>query len=253
MKENDCLAGSFNGILVAADAALEWILPWWWERYSSYNKWPVAFVDYGMNGPMLNWCRQKGAVISFQERNFSKLSLADEGIEKEWKALYGLSYSQVRQCWFKKTIWVDLDCEILAPLDDLFSYCQEPFFFAIAKEHRCEGLDLTHPDMEFNSGVFVYEKDCEILSKWAELVFNHGHQYGSDDRALSSLIRSAQYSFSVLPSIYNWRMAQGVPLAAKIIHWCGEWGKQYIRKHGGLKEILEQFPELIPLSQLNDS
>jgi hypothetical protein len=33
-------------------------------------------------------------------------------------------------------------------------------------------------------------------------------------------------------------MSRGVPLYAKIIHWKGEWGKQYIREHGGLKPAL---------------
>jgi len=38
-------------------------------------------------------------------------------------------------------------------------------------------------------------------------------------------------------------MSRGVPIQVKIIHWKGEWGKQYIAAYEGLKPLIQKhFP-----------
>ena len=52
-----------DGILIGSDEHLEWAIPWWWENYSRFNSFPVAFADFGMSEAMRAWCRERGELI----------------------------------------------------------------------------------------------------------------------------------------------------------------------------------------------
>ncbi|MBM3197880.1 MAG: hypothetical protein FJZ58_01320 [Chlamydiae bacterium] len=231
-----------KGILVASDARSEWLLPWWWERYRACNTYPVAFVDLGMGVASRLWCEERGYVLQGEK------SSPQEPVEERlasWEKIYGKSYKQVRQAWFQKplaclispfetTVWLDLDCEVLSSIQELFSYVEEKKELAVCREIS----SYTY----CNSGVIVFKKKCSLLQKWADLCVYSAASYWGDDHALSEVVLAHRERCGELPFIYNWRISQGIPLQAKIIHWCGEWGKAYIAKRGGLKADLVAYP-----------
>lgn len=239
-----------RGVLVASDSHMEWLLPWWWERYSSCNALPVVFVDLGMTAKSKEWCQERGELLSVTEVVFSDTAI------KEWEEVYGSSYEQARKAWFKKplacllspfdeTLWLDLDCEVLSSIESIFTYL-EGKELAIALNRaltNSEGFPLDDL-LSFNGGVIVYRKGSEIVKEWARIALAESHLYWGDDHILSILIHHLQEKVEVLPSAYNWRVADGTPFYAKIIHWCGEWGKAYILKQGGMKGLLDGLPEL---------
>ncbi len=236
-----------RGVLVASDSHMEWLLPWWWERYSSSNALPVVFVDFGMSLKMKSWCQERGVVIHLEERSFPK------EISKEWSCSYGDSYLQARQAWFKKplacllspfeeTVWIDLDCEILSSIESIYQVLEKDKEIGVALDPL--GFVSEEIPSAFNSGVIVFRKNSLLIQRWARLCLQESDQYWSDDRVLSAVIHEFQEKVVILPPIYNWRISEGVPFYAKIIHWCGEWGKAYIVSHGGLKESLQKFPVL---------
>ncbi len=243
-----------RGVLVASDSHMEWLLEWWWERYSSCNTLPVVFVDLGMTDKSKEWCQERGQLLSVREVVFSEVVI------KEWEEIYGSSYGQARKAWFKKplacllspfdeTVWMDLDCEVLSSIESIFSYLEEEDL-AIALDRVSaipEGFSPeTDPEdrMLFNGGVIAYRKGSEIVKEWARIALIESHLYWGDDYILSAIIHRLQGKVQVLPPIYNWRLADGVPFYAKIIHWCGEWGKACILKQGGLKGLLDGLPAL---------
>ena len=47
---------------------------------------------------------------------------------------------------------------------------------------------------------------------------------------LTDIINNEHIEVTELSDIYNWRMKFGVNFEAVIIHWCGLWGKDIIRR-----------------------
>ncbi len=240
-----------KGILVAADANIEWLLAWWWERYSSCNTLPVVFVDFGMTPESLAWCREKGEVIPFDKPSFCKPLSKEAGIEAE--QIYGKSCFQARNAWFKKpsacllspfskTLWLDLDCEVLSSLDSVFLFLEHGRELAVNygyAENLPKVLEKASAvGTVCNSGVFLFSKGSQLLQKWEKIALEESDRYLGDECILSTLLAESLETVSFLPEEYNWRMCRGVPVNAKIIHWKGEWGKKYILKHGGLKNLL---------------
>lgn len=241
-----------QGVIVASDAKSEWLLPWWWERYSSSNTLPVAFIDFGMTEKALSWCQERGSVIEYIEKD-SLLEVSFERLE-EWSKIYGDSYHSSRKAWFKKphaclltpfqeTIWIDIDCEVLAPLEEAFFYlkkeCAVWYGSSLCVPENLE--DVAQAGVLCNSGVVVFKKGSFIIQEWARRAALEQGKYFGDECILSTLIHKFPDLVTWLPEEYNWRMSRGVPVQAKIIHWKGEWGKQYIAAYGGLKPLLNKF------------
>lgn len=230
-----------KGILVGANKALEWLLPWWWERYSACNVLPVAFADFGLSDEARDWCKKRGDLLEIEEIP-EEMLMSNNPL---WAKSYGASYETARQAWFKKplaltktpfelTLWCDLDCEILQNLEGVFSMAKDGPFLAIAKEIEEGG---SYP--LYNGGVILYRKSTPLLEEFAKRSVSDAAQFWGDDRLLSYLIDQRKFPVEVLSPLYNWRINRGVPAGAFIVHWVGEWGKNYIKAHGGIQEQLK--------------
>jgi hypothetical protein len=240
---------SVKGILVASDEKLEWLLPWWWARYEAHNDLPVAFVDFGMSHFGRSFCKTKGALISLDfQANFTHLPPNPQ--EKE--EMFGKSLWKKRGAFLKKpfaalsspfeeTLWLDIDTEVLGNLDPLFGRGEDvslAFEPVASMEIGREKKFLFEDEILYNSGVILFRKDSPLIEKWAQAVLEQGNQFFSDQHVLSRLIYKEKTRIGHLHENYNWRMSQGMNPQAKIIHWVGDWGKQYIRLHGGIADEL---------------
>ncbi|MCE2983448.1 MAG: hypothetical protein LW832_07775 [Parachlamydia sp.] len=239
-----------DGILIASDETLEWMLPWWWHHYAAQNTLPVAMIDFGLSPEALEWCKQRGKVIPFREPlDFlvPKERIAPE-LVLQWQALFhNKNFWKVRgfclkkplamlKSPFERTIWTDVDCEIKKPLTPLFDYCETKAGLSLAPQpdfalqhYRAAGL-LKPDEKTYNAGVVVFKKDSEVLFKWAEGVREQNACFPGDSDLLAQVIRQNGYTFQELPQIYNWRMAQGGNPEAVIVHWVADRGKQHIRE-----------------------
>ncbi len=227
------------GVLAGCDRAQEWLLEWWWERYSAENAFPVTFVDFGMSEQMHRWCAQRGdmAVIDLDMSFIASRSRTEEKSNPRtawFKKPFALLHSP-----YKKSIWLDVDCEVLGPIDALFSQCQGACELAMAREYRCEHLPHLHPDIVYNGGVIVFCHGSAIIQKWAEETIVRNQDFVGDDFLLSALIYEQGLNVEELPEIYNWRIVNGVNLNAVIVHWV--WKKNVIKTYGGLKPLLKDF------------
>lgn len=231
------------GVLVASDERLEWLLPWWWKNYSQENDYKITFVDLGLSNSMKQWCEERGERVELSFTMDESLFFSGN---KEWEKCYGSSYESARKGWFKKplallqtpyekTLWLDLDCEVLSSLNDVFAYCNGMTPLALAQDSKEEGENPI-----YNGGVVVYLREDPLVTKWAKTALTASHLYWGDDRILSSLIQQMQYAIATLPLVYNWKISYGIHLDAKILHWVGEWGKTHIQKFGGFRKLKSQ-------------
>lgn len=232
------MKGGMQGVLVACDKEQEWMLKWWWFHYSKHNRYPVVFVDLGMSQEIKEWCRQKGQLAPLvcpKDLLIPKHLVPKEQIEA-WEKICGDIPWDLREPWFRKpfamlqtpfecTIWTDLDCEITGSLTPLFQKAHTHSGIGVARERR-----YTLEEAGYNSGVIVYQKESPVLIRWAEKCHRHNDQYLGDQDVLSDIINTENLEITELPDIYNWRMKFGVNFEAVIIHWCGRWGKEIIRR-----------------------
>ena len=229
-----------NGILVGSDKTQEWLLPWWWERYSAHNTLPVAFVDFGMSDEARVWCEARGQRLDAP----APFALAPhtgfaEEKRRRWEMRCGETIWHFRAAWFRKpaafqatpfdiTCWLDLDCEVRCNLDSLFgelgpadlAMTPEPGY--VQEKDDAQGF-LLPGEVSYNSGVVVFRKEAKILAEWAELARRCNELFISDQNALSRAVYLHEPPFKELSARWNWSPSVGENKKAYIVHFHGPW------------------------------
>jgi hypothetical protein len=228
-----------------ADERIEWLLPWWWSTYQKKNRRPVAFVDIGLSDQGKQFCEQRGVTLSLE---------LPEGLDAvsphsaDWKRAFGPSVLEDRKRWnkmpfaflatpFEKTLWLDLDCEVLQPLDELFALDDDIYLAVETDDAVCRERTLKivcEDETVFNTGVVLYRHGIAVIERWARLMAERGTEFFTEQHALSRLIYTDHVPVSRLPDAFHWRMCQGINEQAAIVHWNGPMGKECIRRYGGL-------------------
>ena len=233
-----------RGILVGCDYKQEWLLPWWWDHYSRYNSFPVAFFDFGLSEEGRTWCKSKGNLIDLpKEISPTPPSLLDEQTTSLLESKYGKNLSTVlyslenpRSSWLKKplalskapfstNLWIDTDCEIRGSLSPLFDLLTEEVELTIARD-SIQTLETLLPDEIFyNSGVILFHKNAKFIEHTLQLLLRHEDKFVSDQNAISRAIYLHNTLLKELPSIYNSRFDIATHLEIVIKHYCGCAGK----------------------------
>lgn len=245
---------SDQGIIVGCDERQEWLLPWWWKHYSTYNSFPVVFADFGMSEKALTWCRERGKCYTVPSVDVLQKNQVFTPEKERWEDRYGKSIWFFRSAWFKKPlsllhapfsigVWVDLDCQINGELDPLFNsltfgaeigLVKEPEFI---QDYDQKNRFLLPGEVNYNSGVVVFRQHASILHQWVEEALANNANYPGDQQALCRAIYKYQPALVELPSTFNWLRILGPNPDALIHHFTGE----------GKLELLKQIhPSLIP-------
>lgn len=241
------------GIITGCDKNQEWLLPWWWEIYSRHNTYPVAFADFGMSSRAKRWCQRRGEILTVQMKDLSTKKNTDPAVVD---ILEGFSLKKIwkmRSSWFKrplamlqspfdKSLWLDLDCEVLSSLDAIFKeplpesglgMAKAMYLAPSAVERGC----LYPEESMFNSSVALFEKGSPLLAQWVAEIVKNSKGFIADDFVVSRLIYKNQIKIKELPQEYNWVVKFGFHSKVSIVHWVGE-GKEFIRYFGGISKIL---------------
>jgi len=234
-----------EGIIVGCDCNQEWLLPWWWEHYTRFNSYPVAFIDFGMSKTAAAWCREKGQYLILPSS--SPLKEVAPQIKEQWENRLGSGIWHFRPALFKKPLaflqspfplscWIDLDCEIRGNLEPLFSSLALGTEIALVREpeyvqEKDRSQNLNFPDeISYNSGVVAFRQRAEILEAWAKTALNDNQAYISDQNALSRAIYLHSPRLVELPNIYNWQICQGANPEAIIIHYIASWKLEILKQ-----------------------
>ena len=231
-----------QGILVAADEKLEWMLPWWHCHYAKNNSFPVALVDLGLSPNYRTRCIEKGIeILDLTKPPF----IAEKEDQTNWELLYAGDMWRGRQkrltkpfallqTPFKQTIYLDLDCEVKGSLEPLFAFADHPAKIALAQERiashaMAEKAEiLQEGETLYNSGVISFQHGSPLIPLWAEKIQQEHSAFMGDQTALARLLWESKKEIALLPSIWNWRMADGENPDAQIIHWVADPGKKHI-------------------------
>ncbi len=245
-----------KGVITGASSEQEWMLPHWWRCYTALCQEPVAFIDFGMSPSARAWCQAKGSFLPFHSP--SGLVREKSAIcpirAKFWERIYPGNVWKARPIWFAKifallqtpyrrTIWIDLDCEVKQPLDDLFHLADNPAGLAVTpttpalqKASEVTGL-LKQGERGYNPGVLAFKHGSPALFAWAKLSIERNGELLGDENTLSRALLEGAFPITSLPLTYNWPFFFPENLEAKIIHFFTDRGKRELlhrmssRKH----------------------
>lgn len=199
-------------VVTGCDVLQEWMLPWWYSNLRQHSPLPVVFVDKGLSRKGRAWCQERGEVV----RN--PIPVADVLLVKP----LGLIQSP-----YAVSLWLDVDCEILKPLEPIFD-----------ETHAEIGVvrDVPGAYDPIQGGVVVVRHGSAMVLEWAGLCrdwkrLDHrkipSRYY--DQSMLAHLWRQHPEAFTLLREEWNWVRQRGASPTAAIIHWWGKVGKEEIR------------------------
>jgi hypothetical protein len=220
------------GILSICDREYEWMIPWWFYSIRRFSSLPLHIIDIGLSIEMQNWCNRYS--IGMTPFSIQKFPIQKEDLNKNLKTAWENDYLgdlwKNRQVWFakpeallfspfQKTLFLDLDCEIVAPIDGLLEK-QTPFAI-------CENPYYDQEDYRFNSGVILYEKR-DIIHQWALKSYEESEKRMGDENVLSAVLSKTTFPFTCIEEKFNCRPTSKNRENACIIHHVGIEGKRNI-------------------------
>lgn len=249
------------GIIVGSDAGQEYLLPYFYLNLRLHTELPITFFDFGLSVMGQQFCQQRGDLISIPSSLYSTTSLDPRAIKRiSW-------FKKPLACQkapYDKNLWIDLDCVLRAPIDEVFKTLNNDQWIAITHEHFIDvshfKLDFTHIPI-FNSGFFAFIKQAPFIDNWITLSQNITHKENIGDQDILSfelfnhknrvVLLDPSYNSLVLPrqqeQLPDFDLNEPITLINKNQQLCDARVLHYIGTTKSL--ILAQFHYLEALSQ----
>ena len=203
-------------ILTGVDSNHEDILDWWIKNAKKFVKNETIGVwDFGIT-PMTR---------SIIEHNHPDIWLSIP-LEKHKTSGWFYKLHAVIEAPEKRVAWLDVDCEILTDISDVFDLVK-PDTIGLTRDWVREDWWAT--------GVIVVNDRPSLLETWNNRL-NKGDGIRGDQEALKDLVgRHTHPQITELPQEYQWlrislNKGRNSP-DKKVIHWTGPKGKKFIREH----------------------
>ena len=203
-------------ILTGVDSNHEDIIEWWIKNAQKHVKNETIGVwDLGMT-PMTR---------SIIEYNYPNVWLSTP-LDKHKTSGWFYKLHAVIDAPEKRVAWLDVDCEILTDISDVFDLVK-PDTIGLTRDWVREDWWAT--------GVIVVNDRPNLLYEWNNRLLA-GDDIRGDQEALKDLIGSNTHpQITELPQEYQWlriSLNKGKDSPnKKVIHWTGPKGKKFIREH----------------------
>lgn len=199
-------------IVTGTDSNLQHYLPWWMDNVKrNFPEINITICDFGMTEKWAAWAEK----VSDEFIHYGKR----DDISWFYKPQTLLDST------FKYKCWMDIDCQVVADISDIFDYVKPDKIAAAPDNYHSWGC-------KFQSGVFAVEDKPDILIKWAKACREPKNR--GDQEILWDLVKNNHEHISLMPEIYNWpriALAKGKDHPdKKIVHWTGPSGKQKIEQ-----------------------
>ena len=205
-------------IITGVDHSHEDLLEWWLKnvyKHHNYNV-EVGVMDFGMS-PAL-----RGRLEDNYPATFSRPFNGTKARKIGW--FYKVQ--AVMDCPSKSVCWLDVDCEILTDISDVYNLVPPGM------------IGLTRDWVRGNwwaTGVIVVNDRPSLLEHWDRRL-NADDGIRGDQEALYELVGNKEHEqIQELPQDYQWlrislNNGKDSP-TKKVIHWTGPVGREHIRKN----------------------
>ena len=211
--------------ITGVDENHEWMLKWWYRNITKHN--PdvhITICDFGMSQKVRTWAYQN----------------ADHFIEytKHPKNAWYLKTQVLLDSKYEYTCWIDVDCEVLTNIQDVFNYAQ-PGKIGLTEDW---GRKFHQPQrIWWATGFNLIKGYSDLLNDWHSICKQakvRGDQEALHELVMNNPVRSKEVI--ELPQEYQW-LRISLQLAKqgrkgydspnkKVIHWTGPLGKEHIKK-----------------------
>lgn len=206
-----------KAFITGCDVKTEWMLPWFVENFSKHNKTQLFIYDFGMSEDMIS--RYSSQVVNVSRKH------------KGWFNKPQCMFDAIRTL-ADKICWLDTDCEVLGPLDEIFDMIEtNKLLMAEDKPWTTRTGDKWH-----NSGVVAFGSPIPYpLYEWVERTAKYPER--GDQEVLHKWIGNngilRMQCITDLPRRFNVlrldHLDKTVPNDPLINHWTGKKGKDHIR------------------------
>lgn len=203
-----------KAFITGADRKQEWLIKWWVKLHRKHNPdIPLMVCDFGdMSEQAKAWTREN--VDTFIE------------LQQHSKCAWFLKPEALVRSPYDVSCWLDLDCEIVAPMDDIFDKCPTGKIGVT--------IDVIHSKDYHATGLVVADKGNEWIKTWRDESIKATAR--GDQEAFRALwLRSPEFKkqIHVLDPAYQWLRLQLVRgqdnKNKRLIHWTGPVGKAHIK------------------------
>ena len=135
-----------KSFVVGVDHNMQDLIPWWYENVKNYH--PdihITIADFGLTESALDWISGR----------------VDKIITYERHPRYAWFYKPqaMLECPYEYTCWLDIDCEVLMPVEEIFDFPTD--------ERMALTVDVARGDFWWATGVNVVKGKPKILQDWA--------------------------------------------------------------------------------------
>ncbi len=188
--------GRRRGVVTGADANLFRDLQFMIQSLRSVDETPLVVYDLGLRHEQLQWCLRQGNVCCRPLPPMSE-SLDRFVGQHRWQAWLKPTY--IADAPFDQLLWVDADCVVLSPLQEVFQEIEDA---PLLMPEVAVGCGANHSDLytrhlpirdaqrrgnaEMNNGVIGFDRhrDRELIDAWLYVV-----QWAVEHPELRHLIR----------------------------------------------------------------
>ena len=236
-----------QGVICGVDCSQFWLLSFFLDRYFQFNQYPITIFDFGLNQWQKSWIEAKFSLKAIEcidgwIKDASEVGFKEKAV---WEETHGLEFWSHREKWFKKpfacikspyeqTVWLDLDCEVLGPINGLFEALQQHSLALALDPKESKGL---YPI--YNSGVIGFKKTAKVISLWAEKSLVLNDVFRGDQDLLSFLIHQEAVYLHVVSEIYNCSYKSKNAEKCMIMHWMGSSAKNLLREKIALSQLVK--------------
>ena len=201
------------GFVTGVDKNQQWMLPWWLENIQAYHtEEEITICDFGMTEEWAEFAQK-------HSDHYLKFPVREE-CAWFYKPLALAKTPNIKKCW------IDLDCEIMENISDIFKYTRPDKIACANDPYHSWGC-------RWQTGVFAIENNSKLLEMWVYKCINISNR--GDQEVLWDIVKDNDNYISQIPDEYNWlrkdvETKRKWSIPPKVIHWTGDAGKKVIKK-----------------------
>lgn len=191
-----------KGVIIGLDASLEYLLPFFYINFRLCSDLPITFFDFGMSICGKEFCQKRGHLVENHATLYEPKNTSFKSLKRSKWFQKPLAFKKAP---YDLNLWLDIDCMIRSPLDDLFKRLDDRVELSLIKEGD---VTITLHDEEhlitvYNSGVVVFKKNTSLIDDWINLCkITELDNLGDQDLLSMSLYKKKQKIYEIDP-YYN--------------------------------------------------
>jgi hypothetical protein len=206
-----------KAFVTGVDSEHQHFIKWWVKNIRKHNP-SIDIV-------VCNFGNMKPEIIKWVKQNTDKYI----EFEPHEKCAWFHKTSAIIECPYKYTCWMDVDCEVIASMEDIFDLAEEN------KLGLTDDIGRLYTGRQwYATGLVNVINTPDLLLKWHEEMKHY--LYRGDQETLDEMLREnpkLKEEIVMLPQDYQWlriSLAQGKNSNSKrMVHWTGTIGKAHIK------------------------